>query len=49
VYGAVTNGRPGIGIELKPSYYKQAVRNLADIDGQIAQEELILVSIPIAK
>jgi len=28
VYGAVINGRKGIGIELKPSYYKQAVRNL---------------------
>ncbi len=28
VYGAVTNGRKGIGIELKPSYYRQAVRNL---------------------
>lgn len=29
VYGAVLNNRRGIGIELKPSYYKQAVRNLA--------------------
>lgn len=28
VYGAVLNGRRGIGIELKPSYYRQAVRNL---------------------
>lgn len=28
VYGAVINGRKGIGIELKASYYKQAVRNL---------------------
>lgn len=32
VYGAVLNGRRGIGIELKPSYYKQAVRNLASIE-----------------
>lgn len=32
VYGAVLNGRKGIGIELKPSYYKQAVRNLASIE-----------------
>lgn len=31
VYGAVLNGRKGIGIELKPSYYKQAVKNLASI------------------
>ena len=28
VYGAVTAGRRGIGIELKPSYYRQAVANL---------------------
>jgi DNA modification methylase len=31
VYGAVTNGRRGVGIELKKSYYKQAVRNLQTI------------------
>lgn len=30
VYGALINGRKGIGIELKPSYYRQAVRNLAE-------------------
>ncbi len=29
VYGAVLNGRIGIGVELKPSYYKQAVKNVA--------------------
>ena len=28
VYGAVTAGRRGIGIELKASYYKQAIQNL---------------------
>jgi len=27
VYGALTTGRKGIGIELKPTYYRQAVRN----------------------
>jgi DNA modification methylase len=27
VYGAVQAGRKGIGVELKPSYYRQAVRN----------------------
>ena len=32
VYGAVINGRRGIGCELKPSYYRQAVRNLASIE-----------------
>lgn len=30
VYGAVMAGRKGIGIELKESYYKQAVRNVLD-------------------
>lgn len=28
VYGAVVNGRRGIGIELKQSYYRQAIKNL---------------------
>ena len=28
VYGAVTLGRKGIGVELKPSYFKQALLNL---------------------
>lgn len=31
VYGAVANGRFGIGVELKPSYYRQAVKNLEAI------------------
>lgn len=29
VYGAVELGRKGIGVELKPSYYRQAVKNVA--------------------
>lgn len=29
VYGAVANGRRGIGVELKPSYFRQAKRNVA--------------------
>ena len=32
VYGAVSAGRYGLGMELKPSYYRQAQKNLADID-----------------
>lgn len=32
VFGAVTLGRRGIGCELKPSYFKQAVKNLAAAD-----------------
>jgi len=30
VYGAVKAGRKGIGIELKPSYYRQAIKNLEE-------------------
>jgi len=30
VFGAVMNGRRGVGIELKSSYFKQAVQNLED-------------------
>lgn len=29
-YGAVINGRKAIGIELKPAYYRQAVKNLEE-------------------
>ena len=36
VYGAVANGRRGIGIELKPSYYRQAVKNIeAALEGRM--------------
>jgi hypothetical protein len=40
VYSAVQNGRFGIGAELKPSYYRQAVKNLASIDTETEQETL---------
>lgn len=40
VYGAVHAGRKGIGIELKPSYYRQAVKNLAEIDNAKFEEQL---------
>jgi DNA modification methylase len=32
VYGAVVNGRRGVGIELKPSYYRQMCTNLAEVE-----------------
>lgn len=32
VFGAVAAGRKGIGFELKPSYFRQAVRNIAELD-----------------
>jgi len=28
IYGALLNGRKGIGVELKPSYYRQALKNV---------------------
>lgn len=31
VYGAVAAGRKGIGFELKPSYFAQAVKNIAEL------------------
>jgi len=40
VYGAVLNGRRGIGIELKPSYYRQAVKNLAECENSITVDDL---------
>lgn len=30
VYGALCAGRRAVGIELKPSYYRQAIKNIAD-------------------
>ena len=46
VYVAVANGRRGIGIELKPSYFRQAVRNVEDalagrIDANSEQGDLL--------
>jgi len=56
VYSAVCGGRRGIGIELKPSYYKQALKNLeaaraGKVDVQAAravqrQPRMILVFCP---
>ena len=42
VFGAVVNGRKGLGIELKPSYYRQAVKNLAKAADYKEQKELKL-------
>lgn len=46
VYGALANGRRAIGVELKPSYYRQAVRNTEDVsetqdDEQIVMKEML--------
>ena len=40
VYGAVINDRKGIGVELKSSYYRQAVMNLKDIKRDTEQPSL---------
>jgi hypothetical protein len=38
VYAAAELGRPGIGIELKPAYYRQALKNLAALDAEDAEQ-----------
>ena len=40
VYSPVSMGRKAIGIELKDSYFKQAVKNLADVKDRFASERL---------
>ncbi len=42
VYQAVTMGRKGIGCELKPSYYRQAVKNCATAGEKREQEDIPL-------
>ena len=41
VYAAVQMGRIAIGAELKPSYFKQALRNLAAVDDEKPVEETL--------
>jgi DNA modification methylase len=43
VYGAVELGRRGIGCELKPSYYRQAVKNLAALANKKTKPEEALL------
>lgn len=42
VYGAVLNSRKAIGIELKTSYYKQAIKNLSEIKQDAKTENLFM-------
>lgn len=46
VYGALINGRRGIGIELKPSYFNQAVKNVkhAVENGELIETELFVAA-----
>jgi len=39
VYGAVVNGRRGVGIELKQAYYRQAVRHMESATGDDPPEQ----------
>jgi DNA modification methylase len=41
VYSAVRNGRLGIGVELKASYYRQALKNLEEATAERVQESLL--------
>jgi len=40
VYGAVLNGRIGVGVELKEAYFRQAVLNLTQVNEAIDQDFL---------
>ena len=42
VFEAVRCGRVGIGTELKPSYYRQAVKNLAALDADTYHEPTLM-------
>ncbi len=44
VYAAVKSGRRAVGIELKPSYYKQAVKNLDKAASEAIQQEMPLLA-----
>lgn len=46
VYSAVQAGRFGVGVELKPSYYRQALKNLEAIDGEDAEQPSLLSQAP---
>ena len=47
VWGAVKNGRRGVGVELKPSYFRQAVKNLASID-DVEDSDQVRMFVPVA-
>lgn len=47
VYGAVAAGRKGIGFELKPSYFAQAKRNIAELEK--AKTDNLFNVVPLSK
>lgn len=47
VYAAVRQGRRGIGVELKPSYYRQAVKNVAEAEkAETSQDSFEFMATP---
>jgi len=46
VYASVRLGRLGIGVELKPSYYRQAVKNLRALATEVGEQSTLLEAIP---
>lgn len=44
VYGAVCGGRRGIGMELKESYYRQAIKNVAAAGSKEFEQELMFTA-----
>jgi DNA modification methylase len=45
VYESVRLGRIGIGVELKPSYYVQAVRNMEAVDSDAITDAVLPLDI----
>jgi len=45
VYGAIKNKRKAVGIELKETYYRQALLNLEHATEDVGQQELCLIEI----
>lgn len=43
-YGALLNGRKAIGIELKPSYFRQAVKNMENMQDLEKDTELLVMT-----
>lgn len=46
VYEAVATDRFGVGIELKPSYYRQAIKNLKSLDDEQVEDVALFEDSP---
>lgn len=49
VFGAVSLGRRGVGVELKPSYYRQAVKNMEMIGQPVDEQPSLDLGEPVAE